>query len=71
MQALARRYADAGPTMSSPFLRMHDLATAGTPYAVATVVRTLGSTPQVVGAKLVLAGNGTDRPFGAPVTVPV
>jgi xanthine dehydrogenase accessory factor len=50
--------------MSSAFARMHELAAAGTPFAVATVVRTQGSTPQVVGAKLVLAGTGADRPFG-------
>ena len=33
---------------------MAQLAAAGRPFAVATVVRTLGSTPQVVGAKLVV-----------------
>jgi xanthine dehydrogenase accessory factor len=50
--------------MASPFIRMHELATAGVPFAVATVVRTQGSTPQVVGAKLVLTGVDGQRPIG-------
>jgi xanthine dehydrogenase accessory factor len=50
--------------MSSPFARMHELAAAGVPFAVATVVRTQGSTPQVVGAKLILTGTASERPFG-------
>jgi xanthine dehydrogenase accessory factor len=39
------------------YARMAELAAAGRPFAVATVVRTNGSTPQVVGAKLLV----TDR----------
>jgi xanthine dehydrogenase accessory factor len=50
--------------MISPFERIQTLRTAGTPFAVATVVRTQGSTPQVVGAKLILTGNAGERPFG-------
>ena len=50
--------------MSSPFERMQELAAAGIPFAVATVVRTQGSTPQVVGAKLILTGAPGERPFG-------
>ena len=41
---------------------MQELASAGTPFAVATVVRTQGSTPQVVGAKLILTGDERERP---------
>jgi xanthine dehydrogenase accessory factor len=37
---------------------MLDLRREGRPFAVATVVRTLGSTPQVVGARLVLDEGG-------------
>jgi xanthine dehydrogenase accessory factor len=36
------------------FERMAELTDAGRPFAVATVVRTDGSTPQIVGAKLVV-----------------
>jgi xanthine dehydrogenase accessory factor len=43
---------------------MHELAAAGVPFAVATVIRTQGSTPQVVGAKLILTGDASARPFG-------
>jgi len=50
--------------MSSPFERMQELVAAGIPFAVATVVRTQGSTPQVVGAKLILTGAPGERPFG-------
>jgi xanthine dehydrogenase accessory factor len=50
--------------MASAFIRMHELASAGVPFAVATVVRTQGSTPQVVGAKLVLTGAEGQRPIG-------
>ena len=50
--------------MASPFARMHELAAAGVPFAVATVVRTQGSTPQVVGAKLVLTAAEGERPLG-------
>ena len=49
--------------MSSPYERMAELAAAGQSFALATVVRTHGSTPQVVGAKLVLTA-GEARPFG-------
>ena len=38
---------------------MRTLRAAGRRFAVATVVRTHGSTPQVPGAKLVLADDGT------------
>ena len=38
----------------SPFERMQELAAAGVPFAVATVIRTQGSTPQVVGARLIV-----------------
>jgi xanthine dehydrogenase accessory factor len=50
--------------MASPYARMHQLAAAGVPFAVATVVRTQGSTPQVVGAKLVLTADAGQRPLG-------
>jgi len=50
--------------MASPFARIHELASAGVPFAVATVVRTQGSTPQVVGAKLILTADRAARPFG-------
>jgi xanthine dehydrogenase accessory factor len=43
---------------------MADLADAGRPFAVATVVRTQGSTPQVVGAKLVVPDVESERPKG-------
>jgi xanthine dehydrogenase accessory factor len=43
---------------------MAALAAAGRPYAVATVVRTQGSTPQVVGAKLVVTDQESERPAG-------
>jgi xanthine dehydrogenase accessory factor len=43
---------------------MHQLDAAGIPFAVATVVRTQGSTPQVVGAKLVLTADQGERPVG-------
>jgi xanthine dehydrogenase accessory factor len=50
--------------MRSPYERMQELAIAGTPFAVATVVRTQGSTPQVVGAKLIVTSDRSARPFG-------
>jgi xanthine/CO dehydrogenase XdhC/CoxF family maturation factor len=50
--------------MASPYARMHQLDAAGIPFAVATVVRTQGSTPQVVGAKLVLTADEGERPLG-------
>lgn len=43
---------------------MAELASAGRPFAVATVVRTHGSTPQTVGAKLVVTEDPSERPFG-------
>jgi xanthine dehydrogenase accessory factor len=50
--------------VSSPYERMSELAAAGVPFAVATVVRTQGSTPQVVGARLVVTGDPGERPAG-------
>jgi xanthine dehydrogenase accessory factor len=50
--------------MASPYERMRQLAAEGAPFAVATVVRTQGSTPQVVGAKLIVTADRTARPFG-------
>jgi xanthine dehydrogenase accessory factor len=41
-----------------------ELARAGRPFAIATVVRTHGSTPQTIGAKLVVTENPDERPFG-------
>ena len=41
-------------SVSSIYRRMAALASANRKFAVATVVRTQGSTPQVVGAKLVV-----------------
>ena len=49
---------------SSPYHRMAELAASGQPFAVATVVRTHGSTPQTIGAKLVVSANEEERPFG-------
>ena len=43
---------------------MAALDSAGRPFAVATVVRTQGSTPQTVGAKLVVTAPETERPTG-------
>jgi xanthine dehydrogenase accessory factor len=43
---------------------MGDLTAAGRRYAVATVVRTQGSTPQVVGARLLVTDDEHDRPIG-------
>jgi xanthine dehydrogenase accessory factor len=43
--------------MISLYHRMAELARDGRPFAVATVVRTHGSTPQVVGAKLVVVAD--------------
>lgn len=48
----------------SPYERMADLAAAGVPFAVATVVRTQGSTPQVVGARMVVTADPAERPAG-------
>lgn len=43
---------------------MAELSAAGRRFAVATVVRTHGSTPQTVGAKLIVTDDPADRPFG-------
>ena len=43
---------------------MAELTAAGRRYAVATVVRTQGSTPQVVGARLVVTDDERERPIG-------
>ena len=50
--------------MPSIFPRIADLAANGRRYAVATVVRTQGSTPQVVGARLVVTDDEQERPIG-------
>ena len=50
--------------MSLIYRRLSELSSAGTPFAVATVVRTQGSTPQVVGAKLVVTADEKERPSG-------
>jgi xanthine dehydrogenase accessory factor len=55
---------DRGSIMSSPFTRLASLAAAGRPFGVATVVRTQGSTPQTVGARLFLPADGDSRPSG-------
>ncbi len=43
---------------------MAELAAAGTGFAIATVVRTVGSTPQVVGAKLIVTADEKLRADG-------
>jgi xanthine dehydrogenase accessory factor len=48
----------------SIYARIADLVAAGRQFAVATVVRTQGSTPQVVGAKLVVTDDEKERPGG-------
>ena len=50
--------------MASIFTRLAELTTAGRRHAVATVVRTHGSTPQVVGARLVITDREDERPIG-------
>jgi xanthine dehydrogenase accessory factor len=50
--------------VSSIFARLAELTAAGRRHAVATVVRTQGSTPQVVGARLVITDNADERPVG-------
>src|SRR5579863_312212 len=52
------------PVVTSIFARMAELAAAGTAFAVATVVRTGGSTPQVVGAKLLVTATDKTRADG-------
>ena len=48
----------------SPYERMAELQAAGVPFAVATVVRTQGSTPQVIGARIVVTADPLERPAG-------
>ena len=50
--------------MDSIYARIAELAASGRRFAVATVVRTQGSTPQVVGAKLVVTDDERERPGG-------
>jgi xanthine dehydrogenase accessory factor len=50
--------------MTSIYQRIADLAASGRRFAVATVVRTQGSTPQVIGAKLIVTDNEQERPGG-------
>jgi xanthine dehydrogenase accessory factor len=50
--------------MIAIYERMAALLSAGRPFALATVVRTVGSTPQVVGAKLIVTADESERPFG-------
>jgi len=50
--------------VSSIYRRLAELSDAGRRFAVATVVRTQGSTPQVVGAKLVVTDDENERPKG-------
>ncbi|MCC7042800.1 MAG: XdhC family protein [Acidobacteria bacterium] len=54
----------ASERVLSPYERMAELAARGTPFAVATLVRTQGSTPQVVGARLVVTADPNERPAG-------
>ena len=49
---------------ASLYDRMAALVSAGTPFAVATVIRTHGSTPQIAGAKLILTAEPGERPTG-------
>jgi xanthine dehydrogenase accessory factor len=50
--------------MISPYERMAELAASGRRFALATVVRTHGSTPQTIGAKLIVTDDEHERPFG-------
>lgn len=51
--------------MQDLYARLQKLRGQGRPFAVATVVRTQGSTPQVVGAKLIVTdGDGSGRAGG-------
>ena len=43
---------------------MAELTAAGRRFALATVVRTHGSTPQTIGAKLIITDDEAERPFG-------
>ncbi len=60
MPTVARRSSDR----TSLFETIATRVAAGDSLAVATVVRTVGSTPQVVGAKLVVERDPRARPFG-------
>ena len=48
----------------SIFAKIAALTAAGRPHAVATVVRTQGSTPQTIGARLVVTADESERPAG-------
>jgi xanthine dehydrogenase accessory factor len=50
--------------MESLFERLCDLAGSGRRFAVATVVRTEGSTPQTIGARLIVTEDPDQRPAG-------
>ena len=50
--------------MNPFYAHLASLSSSGRPFAIATVVRTLGSTPQVVGAKLVVTADEDERPVG-------
>src|SRR6478609_5513586 len=50
--------------MTSLYERIAALSRAGTPFALATVVRTHGSTPQIIGAKLIVAADAPGRAAG-------
>ena len=50
--------------VSTVFARLAELTASGRRHAVATVVRTHGSTPQVIGARLVVTDDETERPVG-------
>src|SRR5579862_3842074 len=52
------------PLVVSLYARMAELAATGADFAVATVVRTVGSTPQVVGAKLIVTAGDKTRADG-------
>lgn len=50
--------------MISIYTRIAELNRAGIPFVLATVVRTLGSTPQIIGAKLIVSAEASGRPAG-------
>ena len=50
--------------MTSLYARLAELVRAQRPFALATVVRTQGSTPQVVGAKMVVVDDERGRAAG-------
>ena len=51
-------------TTPSLYERMATLAERHVPFAIATVVRTQGSTPQIIGARMVVTGDINERPAG-------